>query len=223
MKKNLTIILCCLLVLVFVSVVVFKLWESGAFIFNRSADVSSGHVTWNGKEYSPVSGEYTEGRTIAKGKEGDWVINSVEEDPTHTFIVARSFLDQYLMVSDDYAVPSTGELTSAAWNGTYITETSFLNALSKIEAEKTTSFTYQTDGIFQLTENQHMRSLYFAYENCPVATNYKGYLGKVNGEWVITTYISQDISHADSSNKPYSVSCYRIPNEYHDILSKYFS
>lgn len=218
MKKNLKIILSCLLI--FISVVVaFKLWGAGAF---SSADVNSSHVTWNGKEYSPVSGEYTESATIAKGENG-WVINSVKEDPTYTFIVARSFLDQYLMVSDDYAVPTTGELTIVSWNGVYISETLFLDSVSKIEAEKTTSFSYQTDGIFQLTENQYMRELYFAYENCPIATNYKGYMGKVNGEWVITTYISQETRNEDGSPKPYSVSCYKIPNQYWDVLSEYFS
>ncbi len=66
------------------SIVVFKLWETGAFIWERSADICLEYVFWNGKEYSPISGEYTEGRTLAKG-ENDWVINMVEEDPSHTF------------------------------------------------------------------------------------------------------------------------------------------
>ena len=210
--------------MIFIFVVVaFKPWKLGAFIFAHSADINLRHVTWNGKEYLPVSGEYTEGRTIAKVESSDWVINSVKEDPTHTFIVVRSFLDQYLMVSDDYTVPTAGELTTVSWNGVYISDPLFLESLSKIEAEKTTSFSYQTDGIFQLTENQYMRKLYFAYENCPIATNYKGYMGKVNGEWVITTYISQDTRNEDGSPKPYSVSCYKIPNQYWDVLSEYFS
>ena len=91
-----------------------------------------------------------------------------------------------------------------------------MDALAKIEAEKTTSFTYETDGIFALTDNQHMRRLYFAYDNCPIATNYKGYMGKVNGAWVITTYISHDTRNEDGSPKPYSVGCYVIPEEYWD-------
>ena len=70
MKKKLIITLKFLLILIISVVVVFKLWEAGIFIFNRSADVSSNHVSWNGKEYSTTSGEYTEGKTIAKGKSG---------------------------------------------------------------------------------------------------------------------------------------------------------
>jgi hypothetical protein len=222
-KKKLIITLSFLLIFIFSVVVVFKLWEAGAFIFNRSADVSSNHVNWNGKEYSITSGEYTEGRTITKGKSGVWTINMVKEDPSHTFIVARSFLDQYLMVSDDYTIPTSGKITTISWNGTYITDEAVLDAIANIEAEKVTTFTYETDGIYQLTDNQHMRRLYFAYENCPVATEFKGYMGKVNGAWVITTYISSDTSNADGSPKPYSVSCYKIPNKYGDILSEYFS
>ena len=74
---------------------------------------------WNGREYSSISGEYSEGRTIAKGEE-DWVIDSVNEDPTHTFIVARSFLDQYLMVADDYTVPAKYSLQGTT-QGRYLT------------------------------------------------------------------------------------------------------
>lgn len=223
MKKHYKIILVCLVISIVVGAIVFKLWESGAFIFDRTASVGFGYVTWNGKEYSSISGDYTEGRTIAKDKNSSSVINMVKEDPSHTFIVARSFLDQYLLVSDDYIVPTTGNLTTVSWNGKYITNGEFLDAMAKIEAEKTTTFTYETKGIFQLTDTQHMRSLYFAYENCPVTTNFKGYMGKVNGEWVITTDISSDTKNNDGSPKPYSVSCYKIPSEYWDILSEYFS
>lgn len=222
MKKNLNIIIRCLVGLILMAAFFFRLWDRGAFIIDRTADVDLQHVTWNRKQYSPITGEYSEGRTIARGKEADWVINSVKEDPSHTFIVARSFLDQSLMVADDYTVPISGALTTVCWHWNYISDPLFLDAMQKIETEKTTSFTYQTDSIFYLTETQHMRYLYFAYKNCPVATNYKGYMGKVNGEWVITTYISQDQNNEDGSPKPYSVSCYKIPKQYWDILSKYF-
>ena len=222
MKKNLNIIIRCLVGLILMAAIFFRLRDRGAFIIDRTADVDLNRVTWNGKQYSPITGEYSEGRTIARGKEADWVINSVKEDPSHTFIVARSFLDQSLMVADDYAVPTSGKLTTVCWHRNYISDPLFLDAMQKIEAEKTTSFTYQTENIVYLTENQHIRSLYFAYENCPVTTNYKGYMGKVNGEWVITTDISQDQRNEDGSPKPYSVSCYTIPKQYWDILSKYF-
>ncbi len=223
MKKHHKILLVSLLVLVVAGAGVFVLYKADAFVFDYSAEFfSSERMIWDGKEYSAISGDYTEGRTIARDKNGNLHINTVEQDPSHTFVAVRSFLDNYLMVADDYAVPEAGELTTVSWNGEYITDTEFLNALAKIEDEKQTSFTFETEGIFRWTENQRMRRLYFAYENCPVATNFKGYMGKVNGKWVITTYISQDVVNEDGSPKPYSVGCYEIPEEYWDILSKYF-
>lgn len=197
------------------------LWHTGLFLYDPSAEIYLEYVSWNGREYSNISGSYTEGKRIVKGKKA-WEINAVEEDPSHTFIVARTFLDQRLLVADDYNVPTEGKLTTVSWNDVYITDPLFLEAITKIEAEKTTSFTYETNGIYVLRENQHMRSLYFAYDNCPVTTNFIGYMGKVNGEWVITTYISEDTRNKDGSPKWYPVSCYRIPDTYWDILSEYF-
>ncbi len=226
MSKKWEIVLrciCCLVILAFAARFIYKLWESGAFIFERTAYVSANYANWNGKEYSSAHGEYTEGRTIAKAKDGGFVINAVEEDPSHTFIVVRSFLDQYLLVANDYTIPTSGKVTTVAWNGKYISDSSFLEAVSSIQAEKTTSFTYESENIYQLTDTQHMRLLYFAYENCPVATEFIGYMGKVNGEWVITT----EFSESDSDDVVYpdarSVGCYKIPSEYWALLSEYFS
>ena len=220
MNQKLTFVLRILLLLSLVTVVVLNL---RTYINIPHADVSSSRVIWNGQEYSPTYGEYTEGKTIAKGNDADWKINAVREDPSHTFIVARSFLDQYLMVSDDYTIPTEGGITTIAWNGNYITDKTFIDAVKSIEIEKTTTLTYETTGIYCLTDTQHMRALYFAYEDCPVATEFHGYMGKVHGEWVITTSISQDTKNEDGSPKTYSVSCYAIPVKYWDILSKYFS
>ena len=68
LNKKLKIVLRCLLISIVAAIIVFKLWESGAFIFDCSANVSSNYVEWKGKEYSITCGQYTEGRTIAKGK-----------------------------------------------------------------------------------------------------------------------------------------------------------
>lgn len=207
----------------FIIGIVAILWHSNGFIFDRSASVGVEGMTWNGKRYSTVSGEYTEGRTIAKSADGSWDINEVKEDPSHTFVVARAFLDQQLYVADDYTVPTSGEITKVCWNGRYIEDQDFLKAVAEIDAAKTTTFEYQTDNIYALTDNQHMRRLYFAYEDCPVATQQKGCLGKVNGQWVITTYISPDRYNEDLSPKPYTVRCFSIPDKYASILEKYFS
>ena len=191
---------------VMVVVILLLLWRMGVFVTDRSAAVYIEHMTWKGQSYSQISGHYTEGRTIAKSEDGSWKINEVKEDPSHTFVVARSFLDDRLYVSDDYTIPTDGEITTICWNREYIEDKEFIKALSEIDAAKTTSFAYETERIFELTENQRMKELYFAYEDCPVATVYKGYLGKINGQWAITT----------------DGGCYSIPDKYSKILEKYF-
>jgi len=220
MKKCVIITLKVMLFLAPIAVFYFILLETGVYVPERAEFVSLQYVKWNGVEYSPIYGPHTEGKTIAKGTEGDYRIISVKEDPSHTFIVARSFLDDCLLVSDDYAVPTSGKLTSVAWNSRYITDKAFLLVLEKIVAERETSFIHETEAIFIYNDNQKMKSLYFAYEDCPVATNYKGYLGKINGEWVITTYITEDRAERGAPQISY-VGCYIIPSEYHEILSKY--
>ncbi len=224
MKKKIsksTIIALCAFFIMAIGILSL-LWYSDVFVIDRSAKVGNEGMTWNGKNYSTISGEYTEGRTIAKSEDGSWDINEIKEDPSHKFVVARSFLDQYLYVADDYTVPSSGEITKVCWDGKYINNKDFLKAITEIDATKTTTFDYETEGIFMLTDNQHMRRLYFAYEDCPIATEYIGYMGKVNGKWVITTYISPAQNNDDGSPKPYSVSCYSIPDKFGSILEKYF-
>lgn len=197
----------CLCVLFVIAIGIFVLlWNSGVFVFDRSAIVHVEGMVWKGQDYSRISGEYTEGRTIAKSEDGSWKINEVKEDPSHTFVVARSFLDQYLYVSDAYTIPTSGEITKICWNREYIEDKEFIKALSEIDAAKTTSFAYNTEAIFVLKDNQRMKKLYFAYEGCPVATVYKGYLGKINGKWAITT----------------DGGCYSIPDKYSQVLEKYF-
>lgn len=221
MKKHMKIILICLCT-AFLIAAVLMLWQGGVIVFDRSAVVRAETVLWNGETYSMTTGEYTEGKTIAKSNDGSWRINEVEEDPSHKFLVARSFLDQALYVADSYEIPESGEITLACWNGEHITDEAFLNAVSDIIAQKTTSFEHQTDGIFALTDNQRMKPLYLAYEGCPIATQFGGYMGKINGSWVITTYISPDTHNEDGSWKEHSVGCYAIPEEHHRILQEYF-
>ena len=179
-------------------------------------------MEWNGKSYSYISGEYTLGKHIAKSKDG-WYISEIKEDPSHNFVVASSFLDHRFLVADDYNIPTSGEITTVSWGfRNYITDREFLNAISEIDSQKITSFDYETEAIFVVTDNQRMKELCFAYENCPVPTNYNGYMGKIDDKWVITTYISPDQENADGSRKKYLVSCYSIPDKYSNILEKYF-
>ena len=189
----------------------YGLWYNGVFVSANSANVFMEGLEFDGKLYRGASGEhYTEGRTI--GKDGNWKIKEIKEDPSHTFIVARSFLDQRLYVLEDYTIPTSGTVTKAYWNFKEITDESFLETISKLNAEKKTTFTFETEAIFQLTDHQKMRRIYLAYENCPIATVYEGYLGVVDGRWAITT----------NSEEMGLVECYEIPEKYVAALEPYF-
>ena len=220
LSKLITLGLCVFLILITIRIF-GMLWYSGVFVLDRSAIVHVEGMRWNGKDYSRTGGKYTEGRTIAKSDNG-WKINEIKEDPSHTFVVVRSFLDQYLYVADDYEVPTDGNITKICWDGEYIDNKQFILALAEIDNTKTTSFNYETEAIFVVNDNQKMKPLRFAYEGCPVATVHKGYLGKINEKWVITTYISSDQNNKDGSPKPYTVGCYLIPDKYSNIIEKYF-
>ena len=76
-------------------------------------------------------------------------------------------------------------------------------------------FEYVTEGIFQLKDNQKMRLLHVGYDGCPLATEYVGYMGIVEGKW----YLTVNLPDGESG----SVSCYTIPEKYTDILNRYFS
>lgn len=215
MKKTTGIrIVLCLLLLVAVGAFLWKLWEGGAFVTDCSARYE-GKLYWNGRVYVDAAQcAYTEGRVIAKTQDRKWTIHLVQEDPDHRFVVVRSFLDNYLLVAEDYAIPDHGRVTAVAWNGVYISDAAFLQALSEIQAQKQTDFLYTTEGLFRLTDTQRMKTVYFAYEDCPLATEYRGWLGKVDGQWVITTEIS--------GLQVQTVGLYRIPEAYHAILEQYF-
>ena len=109
LSKPVLITVCVFLVTV--TGILYFLWDKGVFVTDHSAQVIIEDMNWNDKGYSVVSGKYTEGRTIAKSKDGGWKINEVKEDLTHTFVVARSFLDRYLYAADDYDVPKSGNIT----------------------------------------------------------------------------------------------------------------
>lgn len=81
--------------------VLFWLFSSGVIVFDHSGERrGEGSLYWNGCVYVPASGDYDEGRTIAKTTDG-WQINEVEGDPEHIYVVLRSFLDDYLLVRED--------------------------------------------------------------------------------------------------------------------------
>ena len=98
-----------LLFLSIVAIITVFLFATGILVLDHSAQRGfENSVTWKGHTYVVYPyNDYDEGRTIAKTTDG-LRINEIEEDPTHTFIVLRSFLDQWLLVREDYNIPTDG-------------------------------------------------------------------------------------------------------------------
>ncbi len=212
-NKSLKIWLGCIAVAV---IAVFALMVSNCVIvFDHSAERGfENSVKWKGVTYMPVSGKYKEGKTIAKTKDG-FDINEVEGDNSHTFLVMRSFLDQWLVVREDYVIPISGKITRASWGLKLIEDEEFLTAVEEIMEKATADFVYDNskDDIYQYKGDNVMRQLLVAYEGCPVPTNYIGYMGTIDGKWCITV---------DDHGKD-KIDCYYIPEEYISFLEKYWT
>lgn len=220
MKKKLMVRGLCLLCIL---AAVFFLFSSGIIVLDHSAEQrGQDTIYWNGSYYDTCTGEYREGKTIAKTSDGSWDINEVRGDPSHTFLVMRSFLDQYLLVKREYEIPTSGTVTAAVWYGREpINDKAFCQAISKIFTKAEGRFTYKTDGIFQLVDGQQLYPLYLAYENCPLATEFMGYMGTLNDQWIITTHISYGYT-PEGGLAPDVIQYDVVPDEYVDILKFYF-
>ncbi len=212
--KNKKVIILLGAVAVVVAAVLFMVLN-GNIILDRSGErVFENGLRWKDNEYVAVAGKYHEGKTIAKTKDG-LDINEVEGDDSHTFLVVRSFLDQWLVVRDDYEIPKSGKITKAYWSYQFIEDEEFLSALEEMITKVRPEFEYdlQGKGIYEHTDRQNMKELYIAFEGCPVPTIYLGYMGTIDGKLCLVT------------GKGYNdtVYCYTIPEEYAEAFENYLS
>ena len=72
-------------------------------------------------------------------------VNEVEEDPSHTFIVLRSFLDQRLYVADDYTIPKEGDITCVYLKYDRFDNAELCGIISEILASQNETFEYETE------------------------------------------------------------------------------
>ncbi len=197
----------------------------GIIVFDRTAKVGIEGTLWNGKHFISLSaGCYETGRRISKEEPGrnGFDIYEVKGDPSHSFIVAKgSWTDARLYADENYQIPDSGKITKVCWNKSCIEDADFLKAINEIEAIMTTSFEYEVTALWSLGD---IETVFFAYEQCPIATEYKGYMGKLDGKWVITTHVPSPSERVDEKGKekPYKVGFFSIPDEYADVLSEHF-
>ena len=200
----------------------FVLVLNGILVFDYSAVLNSEELYWNGNTYISCSGIYSEGKTIAKTKDGQWSINEIDEDPSHTFVVVRSFLDDSLYVRKDYQIPQSGDVNSAYLDGIKVADDSFLDAVSQIYFLNEKTVEHTTNDIHLKTDNQDMRAAYVGFSDCPVAI-FMGYIGKLNNEWVVITNLNPLKENDNGGETSYKIECQKINPKHISILEQYFN
>ena len=167
---------------------------------------------------------YSEGKTIAKTSDGIYEINEVKEDPSHTFVVVRSFLDDSLYVRKDYHIPKSGDAVTVYLGGNKIEDTSFLDAISQIYSSDEDTVEVASADIHLKTDTQDMRSVHVAFKDCPIAV-FMGYLGKIDGEWIVITDPPNQLEVNDNGGIgiPHKTECQKINLKHIPILEQYFN
>ena len=182
--------------------------HSAKFVFEET-------IYWKNATYHRASGVgYKVGRTVAMA--GNHSISLVKGDKSRSFIfVSSPLIGSDLYVRGDYIIPRYGQITAVFWDYYKITDIEFINAISEICQNNENSFEYHGEGLFILSETQRMKRVYLQYENCPVATDYVGFIGKLNDNWVMA-------NEGRNTDGVYTVFCRIIPSSYISILEKYF-
>lgn len=190
------------------------------YITDHSAVLTGRTLTWKDCTYTATYGEYTCGEFVARTSDYNDDIYEIVGDEEHNFVEVSYGLglDQELYVAKDYVIPTSGEITAVYWNRERITDETFCNAVAEMLSTEWETFEYKTEALFMLTDTQHVRKLYLAYNGCPVGTEYAGYMGKINGKWVIIPTIP-DYKYREE----HTVICKEIPDEYNEIIEPYFS
>lgn len=170
------------------------------FSVDRTAEFKGRYLYWNNAIYEEKAGAYSEGNTIAMTTDNKWSVNEVKGDDLHTFVVVRSFLDQYLYVKKDYKIPQNGKVSSA-YIHTY-------NRFENIIDSSGETFTFNTDNIYA-----HAETIDLGYDGCPVGTHFVGLIGVVKNKWVYISTLPTDIYNTDGSRKAYNVTCKIINDE----------
>lgn len=206
----------CLVALLGVVVAFFA--SRGVIIFDHSAQRSGDGFVWKEVSYVAASAEYNEGKTIAKTYDG-WQINEVKEDESHTFLVLRSFNDQYLCVRKDYEIPTSGTLNAVFIDREKVEDAELCKAVSAIIGNFRSDFTYETESMVSGSEVGKMHNISFCFEDCPVGIDPDdSHIGMLAGEWVLAQIAPYSIKE-HGELRTYDI--YRIPQEYIEILEKY--
>lgn len=214
---------------------IFLLWfiivEQGTF--DHSAELENYGtdgmiIHWNNSSYShPFIGfTYSKiGKVIATSSNKKVLIREIEDDKSHTFIAVGCEFESGPVVykKDDYEIPKGGKISAIYWDCNRIKDDNFIKAVSFSINNPQDTFEYTIEGEFISTlhgDSQYMKRLSFCYGDCPVGTDSKGYMGKINGKFVIANEVYSNNKYGIDSIRKYS--CKVIPDKYIMIMEKYF-
>lgn len=179
------------------------------FSVDRTAErAAEGSFIIKGEKYIPISIGFTkEGRTIAKADGFD--IMEIPEDKDHNFLAVRSFLDNWTIVKESYMIPAEGAVGVAYLQRERVTDGIKLNMVQSIlDEDYQGSFTVKTGSeseIYAATKEIHV-----GYGDCPVATDWIGAFGNINGYLVF-------IKAADMKDQDLEYTCYILKSEYQEL------
>ncbi len=197
---------------------IITVFASGVIITDRSAVYSAEGLNWNGAFYKSCTGFYEEGKTVAKTSDGNWNINEVKGDAKHNFVVARSFLDQTLLVRSDYKIPESGTPNAVYLGTKKITSREDCKIISDIFLNDSETFSVSATH----EDVNNWQSVYIGFDGCPVAV-FRGYIGFADENYFFTVDLSDMKEKDNGSNAPFTVLCKSVDKSCYAMLNEHFA
>ena len=196
---------------------------------DKSARESHNHynhtITWQGKTYILCDDtfnydvKYNRGKAVTQCSECNNILYEISGDVNHDFLVNTSFNEKNdLYVSEDYLIPKEGKLTAVYVNGRKVTNKKFLDAIEKLySSDDGDFFLYKVNDNFSRDQKIFAKKINLSYDGCPVGSDYKGYIGKVDGKWCyFHDYPKYRVAMKET------IPCFEIDEELIAIIDKYF-
>jgi len=231
-KLSMMIIILALVILISLAVVMtvgYLKYEGIIPPKDRSAlhshELSTHTITWKGKKYRLCDEnfyydvKYDRGKAITQCSECKDLLYEVSGDVDHHFLIDPCFNERdSLYVSEDYVLPKEGELTAVYVNGRKITNKKLLDAIEKLySSDDGDFFLYKVKESFNRDQNIFAKKVNLSYEGCPIGSDYKGYIGKVDGKWCyFHDYPKYRVALKET------IPCFEIDEELIAIIDKYF-
>lgn len=186
-------------------------------MLDRSA-VLDGTLRWQGRTYRASVGYYCEDRQLAVATDANgakWDVISVEGDPDgEQFVVARSFLDQYLYQNEAYTVPTNGAVTAAFVDHERTDDAGLLQTLQQVMTAERAA-----DPIVCILQDVRSRSVSFCYDGCAVAPKTSGWIVWVDGTLAMAQF-DRDSKILDEPSGKRELICSPIPENLAQSLTE---